>query len=105
MAAVAGVDIGREEGAFGALLDAVLDGQARAIDAVRAARGGLARAAECVAAALNAGGRVIYLGVGASAGLLAGFGLLIIAAHRQRVQSCLPDPHAAAAKVPETVSE
>ncbi len=68
MAALAGVDTRREEDALGALLDAVLDGQARAVDAVRAARADLARAAECAAAALSAGGRVIYLGVGASGG-------------------------------------
>ena len=68
MAASARHDRRKAENALGALLDAVLDGQARAIAAVGGARADIARAAECAAAAIRGGGRLVYLGAGASGG-------------------------------------
>ena len=68
MAALARHDRSEAEDAFSALLDAVLDGQAQAIAAVCAARADIERAARCAADAIKGGGRLIYLGAGASGG-------------------------------------
>ena len=53
-----------------ALLDALLSGQARAVDCVARERAALVAAARIVATGLRSGGRVLYLGAGSS-GLLA----------------------------------
>jgi N-acetylmuramic acid 6-phosphate etherase len=53
----------------GALLRALLDGQIRAVQSVASAAEALAAAAAEVAAALKGGGRLIYLGAGASGAL------------------------------------
>ena len=60
--------LGEAENTLGKLLNDVLDGQARAIAAVGAARADIERAAECAAAAMRGGGRLIYVGAGASGG-------------------------------------
>ncbi len=49
------------------ILEILLDGQRRAIDSVAAALPALSRAAQLGVAALNAGGRLIYLGAGSPA--------------------------------------
>lgn len=68
MAAAARQDRTEAEDALSALLDAVLDGQVRAIAAVRASRDAIERAAQCAEGALRSGGRLVYLGAGASGG-------------------------------------
>ena len=68
MAAATRHDRREAETTLGTLLDDVLDGQARAIAAVGGARADIERAAECAAAAMRGGGRLVYLGAGASGG-------------------------------------
>jgi N-acetylmuramic acid 6-phosphate etherase len=56
----------------GEILDAFWEGQARAIGAIRSALPSIAAAAQALAQRLNAGGRVVYAGAGASGLLAAG---------------------------------
>jgi N-acetylmuramic acid 6-phosphate etherase len=56
----------------GEILDAFWEGQARAIGAVRPALPAIAAAAAALARCLNAGGRIVYAGAGASGLLAAG---------------------------------
>ena len=56
----------------GEILDAFWEGQARAIGAIRPALPAIAAAAEALAQRLNAGGRIVYAGAGASGLLAAG---------------------------------
>jgi N-acetylmuramic acid 6-phosphate etherase len=56
----------------GEILDAFWEGQARAVGAIRPALPSIAAAAEALAQRLNAGGRVVYAGAGASGLLAAG---------------------------------
>jgi N-acetylmuramic acid 6-phosphate etherase len=56
----------------GEILDAFWEGQSRAIGAVRSALPSIAAAAQSLAQRLNAGGRVVYAGAGASGLLAAG---------------------------------
>ena len=58
-----------EEAALRQLLAAVIEGQARAIATVNASSEALLAGARLMAAAWRGGGRVIYLGVGASGGV------------------------------------
>ncbi|WP_459850713.1 N-acetylmuramic acid 6-phosphate etherase [Dongia sp. agr-C8] len=56
----------------GEILDAFWEGQSRAIAAIRSAMPSIAAAAQALAGRLNAGGRVVYAGAGASGLLAAG---------------------------------
>jgi N-acetylmuramic acid 6-phosphate etherase len=56
----------------GDILDAFWEGQARAIGAIRSALPSIAASANALAQRLNAGGRVVYAGAGASGLLAAG---------------------------------
>jgi N-acetylmuramic acid 6-phosphate etherase len=56
----------------GEILDAFWEGQARAIGSIRSALPAIAAAAEALAQRLNAGGRIVYAGAGASGLLAAG---------------------------------
>jgi N-acetylmuramic acid 6-phosphate etherase len=56
----------------GEILDAFWEGQARAIGSIRSALPSIAAAAQALAQRLNAGGRVVYAGAGASGLLAAG---------------------------------
>ena len=58
----AGLDMWPDE----AILDALLDGQRRAVSAVEAARDALASAASAIAARLGTSGRIVYAGAGSS---------------------------------------
>ncbi|MDP9138222.1 MAG: N-acetylmuramic acid 6-phosphate etherase [Pseudomonadota bacterium] len=48
------------------ILDALVDGQARAVESVRRARAALAAAARAIAGRLSQGGRLVYAGAGSS---------------------------------------
>jgi N-acetylmuramic acid 6-phosphate etherase len=56
----------------GEILDAFWEGQARAIGSIRSALPSIAAAAQALAQRLNAGGRIVYAGAGASGLLAAG---------------------------------